>query len=701
MRRRRPTQTTTTSRKGKQMKPQKKSGIKKILCLSLSVLSGAADVFAEELKTGDGGWIDLPVMGAVSYFESLINSFYIYATQIGMCLGLIGIVYECVKLAFGTMETKQFFVGLVMKWFVFSLLMSFYPAAVSAVKVAAMEIGVKSAGNTVSLAQDNLVGMLKTVEDILQDERTQVAKDLAWDGLKAYGWGGAAAGLIAGGAALSATGVLAPLGATIIAAGAVTGIFQMLVNANKAAHKVRVLTGAEKSKYAKKADSLRRILGVPDDDGNMREGESKSRKYFLNIWIPSDNGKSYMLSPSAIFKITLFNSQLIWENQFSDGFEDIVDEKGATVVDKSSQSGKKAKAFKNKLKKQTLLEMGIESVGYFFIKILLIVFMLFTMAAVLIQYIMAIIEYSVITAAGVLLIPFLLFDGTKDMTQKLLPTIFAQAMKLLMITITICFTLYIQTNLAIDLLNESGSFNLTDFAYFLFSFLLCFTICSNAPKIASALMTGQPQLSMGEFVATAGAAVALGGRAAGGVAGAAQSVGGGVVHGVNGFAAMRAADANWRGDRAAGKGAFMGAMEGGATKAEAEKARRDIIKERRLGRSTEAWENMKKGGGSMHGGGGGSAGGMYNAGYRTERTDKDYEKNLPGGLNSVNYTKAQNANGTSMTRKEFIKDAEAKAKAAELAKWKSLNAELRGEDFSLNRMSDKQLDDYISNSKEV
>ena len=103
----------------------------------------------------------------------------------------------------------------------------------------------------------------------------------------------------------------------------------------------------------------------------------------------------------------------------------------------------------------------------------------------------------------------------------------------------------------------------------------------------------------------------------------------------------------------------------------------------------------------MHGGGGGSAGGMYNAGYRSKRTDEDYEKNLPGGLNSVNYTKAQNENGTSMTRKEFIKDAEARAKAAELAKWKSLNAELRGEDFSLNRMSDKQLDDYISNSKEV
>lgn len=110
----------------------------------------------------------------------------------------------------------------------------------------------------------------------------------------------------------------------------------------------------------------------------------------------------------------------------------------------------------------------------------------------------------------VLLIPMILFDGLKDMAQKLLPTLFAQAAKLLLITLCMYFSMWVMLSL---LFTESTNFNTIDFRNFYYvavCLLLNNAACSNAPKIAQALMTGQPQLSMGEFIQTAGAAVAAG-----------------------------------------------------------------------------------------------------------------------------------------------------------------------------------------------
>ena len=97
------------------------------------------------------------------------------------------------------------------------------------------------------------------------------------------------------------------------------------------------------------------------------------------------------------------------------------------------------------------------------------------------------------------------------------------------------------------------------FCYVVFTILLTFALCSNAPKLATALLTGQPQMSMGEFVQSA-AAIAGGAKFA--QAAATRTVGAGKAAIGN---ATRAA-ANRLGDVAAmAGGARAGASLAGAS----------------------------------------------------------------------------------------------------------------------------------------
>ena len=362
-----------------------------------------------------------------------------------------------------------------------------------------------------------------------------------------------------------------------------------------------------------------------------------------------------------MFKITLFNAQLLWENSFSSGFENIQDEKGEVAVDRSEETTTEAQkkgGFLNKWKTTTLLEMGIEKIGYFFMKIILILFMLFTMAACIIQYIMGICEYTIISVVGIILIPFLLFDGTKDIPQKLISTILNQAVKLAMITMMMTFTIYVQTTLSIRLLSNSGNFNLSVMAYFLFSLLLCYILCAHAPQLAQALLSGQPQLSMGEFVRSAGAAVAFGtGAAHMATSGLSTMSRAGQEAVRDSYGLMRNHDAK----QAAKKGAMQGVLDAGGSMEDAKAAGKDAVRSHNAALYEQNFENLMRGG-SGAGGRGGSGGGMYNSGYVGEKKRADdihaSKGEIPVGSGAVDWRNAVNENGTNMTMDEHNADME-------------------------------------------
>lgn len=629
---------------------------RKLLGFLLVMLLSSAGVFAKELESNDMAWIDQPVFSAMAYFEGMVGTWWNFASHLAFIVGLIGFTWECIQLLWGTSEVKKFFVGNIMKWFMFSMLMTFFPAITRTVQVVAIQAGVDAGAPAIKLAESNITGLLENVEDILKHEKSEILRDGLKDAAINTGISAASGAAIWAGTAMISSGVLAPVGLAVIGTGLVVGVVSNIYHSNKHAHTVRQLANLEKSGYAKKKESLLRILGTVDENGDINTKETKSKKYFLDLYATDDQGKkSSILSPAAMFKITLFNAQLLWENSFSSGFENIQDEKGEVAVDRSEETTTEAQkkgGFLNKWKTTTLLEMGIEKIGYFFMKIILILFMLFTMAACIIQYIMGICEYTIISVVGIILIPFLLFDGTKDIPQKLISTILNQAVKLAMITMMMTFTIYVQTTLSIRLLSNSGNFNLSVMAYFLFSLLLCYILCAHAPQLAQALLSGQPQLSMGEFVRSAGAAVAFGtGAAHIATSGLSTMSRAGQEAVRDSYGLMRNHDAK----QAAKKGAMQGVLDAGGSMEDAKAAGKDAVKANRQGRYAQNFENLMRGG-SGSGGSGGFGGGMYNSGYVGGKADADNnwnkENNLPANYGAVDWRNAVNENGTNMTRKE-------------------------------------------------
>ncbi|MCD1653524.1 type IV secretion system protein [Treponema zuelzerae] len=173
-----------------------------------------------------------------------------------------------------------------------------------------------------------------------------------------------------------------------------------------------------------------------------------------------------------------------------------------------------------------------------------------------IQYFIGAIEFTLITSVGCIMLPFMLWDGTKFLTEKLVGAIVGQALKLLFVTLT--FMLAINGFLALMVRPFDNFIDQT--IYTLFTIFLHWLLCQNGPALATALLTGTPQLSMAEGLRTA--ASMAGAAAAGGAAvkGAASA---GVKTAVQGKAAVDQAVGAGKAAAADGKGK-LGSIAAGA-----------------------------------------------------------------------------------------------------------------------------------------
>jgi type IV secretion system protein TrbL len=162
--------------------------------------------------------------------------------------------------------------------------------------------------------------------------------------------------------------------------------------------------------------------------------------------------------------------------------------------------------------KKGFVEKKLDETFQKIISLILIILMTFGLVAAsifcVIQYVMCVFEYFIVTAAGVIFIPFCLWDGTKSFTAKLV-TLFTSYFIKIMVMILCLFWVYsafIYMGVSIMSSNEPVSF--LSFSYFIFTCLLGWGVTQNGPQIAVAILNGTPQLSMGEFLHAAGTAAA-------------------------------------------------------------------------------------------------------------------------------------------------------------------------------------------------
>ena len=108
------------------------------------------------------------------------------AIQLGKILALCGIIWCCIQMVFGTMESRKFITGIVTKWFLFLVCLLFFPTFSRGLRYFAIELGTSVSGKSVATIQDSLAGFYQDLKKLsekddddleqLKEEMNQVAE---------------------------------------------------------------------------------------------------------------------------------------------------------------------------------------------------------------------------------------------------------------------------------------------------------------------------------------------------------------------------------------------------------------------------------------------------------------------------------------------------------------------------------------------
>lgn len=436
-------------------------------------------------------WIDLPIISAIDYFQGILRYFLNFARTYGSFFGLIGLVWTGIRLVNSRIDLRSAWWDSLSKWFIFLLLINFYAAGTSLVSSISNSVGL-NAGNGKSTIIKNFTSLKTRIEAEIKvyDKWVNGLTDLV----------NAELGI--------ELDYLDPSAYELddMSEDAVTYFMNMQNQVDN--HKFS--SKQQRKEFQRKIDAyfdtmpdqdnsiwgsqtleaLNSILIVTSADGSSKQnftGAYVTDKPELNIWLKNSEGKATnYLSSSAIFRIGVLTSQIIWEKAFMD------------VTEKVNSDGE----IEYKIKKNN--KFSPKKIGTYIMTGICCLCIIFAVAFALIQYVMCILEFTIVQGIGAAFIPFYLFDGTKDIPKKLLPVFTGFAIKILVMVICLMFVINMYLNFAAEQISPtSGSMGFPAFAECIFICLLSFVLTSNAPKIAMTLLTGQPQLSMGELVQAA------------------------------------------------------------------------------------------------------------------------------------------------------------------------------------------------------
>lgn len=590
------------------------------------------------------GWIDIPAIEAIEYFSGILISFYRWASHYAQFIGLVGLCWSAFKLINSRFSIRDFWWDTFYKWLLFILLMSFYIPITAGIAYFGNKIGIEAGSG-----KQTVITALKNMKDSIQqdlntekmwEQELEVALESKFDNLE-----------------LPAIETDQTYSSYLAAVYEKIGQTKFNSRAQKNEAKGIVeefrQRNADKSVFgAKTLKAINNILVEKNLDGS--EGDNLTNSYIdLNIWLVGENGKeSNYISPAALLRLAALSCQIMWEKnqlQLASDYEEIEDDNINFLK----------KGFS---KLATTMSYIPTMIMTMLCCVALIVCVIFTD----IQYLMCIIEYAIVAGIGAFFIPFILFDGTKEMTKKLVPVFTGFLIKMIVMDIIIFFIFQQLISNVIQTISTSSDMNWVYFAGHIFFCFIAFILSANGPKIAMTILTGQPQLSMGEFVQMAGS-VAAGAFAAGKVAKAtghaakegARKTAQGAVNTAGGITKMHSA----------ATAASSGVKELGGTKSQQAKAAARGMLATFAGGIKDKIQNA--GNNFLHGGGSGNSsggtGGM-NGAQAHQRSGQNSSRDLAEGesrtLNSHSNPKFQNAtrydeatqSNVNMRTKEFLSE---------------------------------------------
>lgn len=605
---------------------------------------------------------DLPLVQTLEYFGGVMAQGYKWAAFYGNLFGLIGLAWSGFKVAMSRMTVKDFWWDTIFKWVGYLLLLNLYPAIVIGIGGIAGEIGIKAGG-----AKDAIVSELKAM-------RSSIEADLATVNSIEAGNDEDAKSRLDEHSPQSLGNKDSYNDFVEKASGAIPGLkggnrWDSNEMNRKLSEQRHDKSDDENKKFkslfqAETFKAINAILGDRNLDGT-KIGDNTDTYISLDIFIKdADGNETFYLSPGALLRMTLLAANIMHSKNTS-AFIQRNEEIDAAKLNPFVSAGRTI---------QSGMQFVLDGIVVWFCVIVLALCVIFA----LVQYIMTVIEFTIVAAVGVIFIPAILFDGTKDIPKKLVPVFISFMVKMIVITLCLMFVYYLIIEFTINTITSDGFdivWLLVDVA---FNAVLSYVMTQNAPKIAQTILTGQPQLSMGEFVAAAGTAAAT----AGGMkAASANAVRGAVNTGTNiageagkiNSARKNAARqvARLGGNRKQGNMAAFKAMGAVATSDLKDRVKSGFEKFSKGHDSIPGWDKVKQMaglGGGGHGASGGS-GGASAHGISGQGSTAGHAGEIFGTSSNSNFktaTKFDERTGgqRNMTHKEFMDEKNRQGKMA-------------------------------------
>lgn len=605
---------------------------------------------------------DLPLVQTLEYFGGVMAQGYKWAAFYGNLFGLIGLAWSGFKVAMSRMTVKDFWWDTIFKWVGYLLLLNLYPAIVIGIGGIAGEIGIKAGG-----AKDAIVSELKAM-------RSSIEADLATVNSIEAGNDEDAKSRLDEHSPQSLGNKDSYNDFVEKASGAIPGLkggnrWDSNDMNRKLSEQRHDKSDDENKKFkslfqAETFKAINAILGDRNLDGT-KIGDNTDTYISLDIFIKdADGNETFYLSPGALIRMTLLAANIMHSKNTS-AFIQRNEEIDAAKLNPFVSAGRTI---------QSGMQFVLDGIVVWFCVIVLALCVIFA----LVQYIMTVIEFTIVAAVRVIFIPLLLFDGTKDIPKKLVPVFISFMVKMIVITLCLMFVYYLIIEFTINTITSDGFdivWLLVDVA---FNAVLSYVMTQNAPKIAQTILTGQPQLSMGEFVAAAGTAAAT----AGGMkAASANAVRGAVNTGTNiageagkiNSARKNAARqvARLGGNRKQGNMAAFKAMGAVATSDLKDRVKSGFEKFSKGHDSIPGWDKVKQMaglGGGGHGASGGS-GGASAHGISGQGSTAGHAGEIFGTSSNSNFktaTKFDERTGgqRNMTHKEFMDEKNKQGKMA-------------------------------------
>lgn len=593
----------------------------------------------------DFGWINEPVLDAIEYFTNTFVRFMKIGTKMASIIFLLSIIWFGIQMIFATMESRKMITSIITKFVLFLFLFnSFYPISM-AMRKFATSVGMGVGVGTEAITQE-LASFMQKLETIVEEEKDELVDELN-DALQtkldlqqriknandsiSYGYN-----------------------EKHLLENSLIGVEERI------AYTEALIASREKkpSSNEKTIAAIKSVLTPIGNSGEPIEGASLANNYALSIGLQDSAGKETgFLSPSAILRISILTGQIMWDKEWE------------SVVEEWDEKDKKG-FFTGMTKALAPSKFPLSRIFDMILTFICMIMLVAATVFALVQYVMCILEYTIITSLSMLFIPCLLFDGLKDMAQKVVPAMVGLIIKLLVITMCMFFATYAFLNLAINTITENTGMNLPMFGYVFFTVILAFVLTQNAPQIAVTMLTGNPQLSMGEVVHAMGTVAAMGAGAvtatkmgAGALAGGARAGANALGAGAGMFGAAEQAAQNAREDGKGGFGTAMAALGGAAQ----EGGRRVGEGARDLGHKFMNYKPKTRFSGGGGGGAAGGSGSRWGAGAAASATANENEKpdireeSLNTGVTSRgarfannDFTSAVNKHGQTASFKEFL-----------------------------------------------